>query len=326
MSERSPQYRNICYTVNREEEAPLRLLDEQHHTWQHVKYNIYQREMGTNEHFQGYMELSQSKTYEAMHKMEGLETAHFEARRGKAAQAAHYCRKPVQGCECNQCIEERREPTYIEGPWEFGEISHQGQRSELLEIQRELDSNTSLKRISQDHFGEYVKFNKAFVSYKRLNSKKRDFKPLVILICGNSGTGKSRFATQLGHYLGSFYKVPDKHTGFWCDDYDGEDVFFIDEMNGNKCTPEFFNGLIDRYEFVVPAHGSAGHQLTSKIIIIASNYAPKFWWKRRGADQLYQTMRRIDWVMPFIFPNRPKLPQFVRVNGVSELINERFAV
>ncbi len=326
MSDRAPQYRNICYTINVDGEELMPLLDETHDTWQHVKYNVYQREIGEHEHFQGYMELTQSKTFEALHMMEGLERGHFEKRRGNAKQARHYCVKPEEGCECNICKEERAAPTYIEGPWEFGEISHQGQRADLIEIQRDLDRGVSLRQISKTNFPEFVRFGNAFKNYKRMNSVKRDFKSLVILICGNSGTGKSRFATQLGKYLGSFYKVPDKHTGFWCDDYDGEDVFFIDEMNGNKCTPEFFNGLIDRYEFVVPAHGSAGHQLIARYIIIASNYAPKFWWKKRNADQLHQTMRRIDWVMPFIAPNRPKVPEFVRVNGVSELLNNRFAL
>lgn len=324
MSDRPPRYRNVCYTVNKQGEDPLLLLDETHPTWQHVRYNIYQREQGSNEHFQGYLELTTPKTYEALHDLEGLETAHFEARRGTAKQARHYCMKEDPTCDCNICIAERAAPTFVEGPWEFGEMSHQGQRADLMEIQRDLDRGVSLQQISRNNFPEFVRFGSAFKNYKRMNTAKRDFKPLVILICGPSGTGKSRFAHKLGKMLGSFYKIPDKHTGFWCDDYDGEDVFFIDEMNGNKCTPEFFNGLIDRYEFVVPSHGSAGHQLISRYIIIATNYAPKYWWKKRNADQVKQTMRRIDWVMPFIAPIRPKLPQFVRVNGISESVNVRF--
>lgn len=297
---RDPQYRNICFTVNAEGEEPLLLLDMLHSSWQHVKFCVYQRELGSNEHFQGYLELTTPKSYSALHALEGLETAHFEKRGGSAKQADHYCRKAVPHCECNCCVKERAAPTYLEGPWEFGEISKQGQRSELMEIQKELDKGAAIKRVAVDHFPEFVRFGRAFKDYKRIVSAKRDFKPLVILLCGGSGTGKSRTATLLGKALGSFYKVPDKHSGFWCDDYDGEEVFFIDEMNGSKMTPEFFNGLVDRYEFVVPSHGSAGTQLIARYIIIASNYTPRVWWKRRSLDQQKQTMRRIDLVIPFV--------------------------
>ncbi len=98
-----------------------------------------------------------------------------------------------------------------------------------------------MKRIAEDHFPEYIRFHKAFRDYRRITTVARDFKPFVVVICGPSGVGKTRFATNLGHKLGSFYRVPNKHTGLWCDDYDGQEVFFLDEMNGNKCTPEFFN-------------------------------------------------------------------------------------
>lgn len=321
---RAPQHRNICFTVNQDGEHPLLLLDTEHESWQHVKYCVYQRELGSHEHFQGYLELTTPKSFEALHALEGFETAHFEKRRGSAKQADHYCRKAVVSCDCNACTAELAEPTYVEGPWTFGEMSRQGQRSELIEIQKELDTGASLKRISQEHFPEYVRFSRGFTSYKRLIAVKRNFKPFVMLLCGPSGTGKSRFATMLGHKLGSFYKVPDKHTGFWCDDYDGEECFFIDEMNGSKMTPEFFNGLIDRYEFVVPAHGSAGHQLVAKYIIIASNYAPKFWWKRRNDDQVKQTMRRIDWVMPFIYPGYKRVVRPPAVNWTGPPVNTDF--
>lgn len=303
MSQRAPQHRNICFTVNADGEEPLLLLDPLHETWNHVKFCVYQREMGSHEHFQGYLELTTPKTYDALHNLEGLETAHFERRRGTAKQAEHYCMKPVDGCECNVCITERNSPTYIEGPWFHGERSQQGQRSELLEIQRDLDAGASMKRVAQTNFPEFVRFGKAFKDYKRLTAPKRDFKPYVWLFVGHAGTGKTRTATTLGKALGSFYRVPDKHTGFWCDDYDGEEVFFIDEMDGNRMTPNFFNALIDRYECVVPVHGGAGHQLISKHIIIASNYTPRVWWKNRNKEQQRQTMRRIDFVIPMF--NKP---------------------
>lgn len=319
---RAPRHRNICFTINADGENPLLLLDFEHDTWQHVKFCVYQRELGSHEHFQGYMEFSEQMTFSAIVAMEGMEHAHLEARRGSAKQASHYCRKPDPTCDCNVCNAERAEPTYVEGPWEFGVMSAQGQRAELMEIQRELDRGASLLRIATEHFPEYVRFSKAFIDYSRLISEKRDFKPVVLLLVGPSGTGKTRTALRIARYLGSVYLVPSKHTGFWCDDYAGEDVFMIDEMNGDKMKPEFFNGLVDRYEFVLPIHGQGGHQFNSKYIIICSNYAPKFWWKRRSENQVYQTMRRIDWVMKFIPPKPRLIAPVFRMLGRSHLLSD----
>lgn len=242
--------------------------------------------------------------------MAGLEDAHFQKRFGTAKQAAHYCMKPVDGCDCPHCRKELETPTKLEGPWIFGEMSAQGQRADLLEIKREIDRGASLKRIAMDNetFPTWIKHAKGFETYKRISTAPRSQKPLVILFVGPSGTGKTRTAAKLGRMLGTFYKVPPKHTGFWCDDYASEDVFLIDEMNGHKMSPEFFNELCDWEPMNVPSHGSAGHQFTSKYLFITSNYHPKYWWKKRNPDQVKQTMRRIDLVFKFIPPKAPPPP------------------
>nr|WAE42805.1 MAG: replication associated protein [Cressdnaviricota sp.] len=300
---RAPTHRNLCFTINAKEGVDLRLLDFTHPTWTNVRYCVYQREMADHEHFQGYIEFTSQKSFDAVHAMEGMERAHLEPRRGNAKQADHYCRKPVVGCLCNQCSEELAHPTYLEGPWEFGVMSHQGQRADLMEIQRELNKGVSLKRIALEFFPEWVRFGKAFKDYKRIIAEPRDFKPLVILVVGPSGKGKSRFAHRLAHYLSppdeDYYIVPEKTTGTcWMDDYDQNRVFFMDEMDGSRMRPTFFNGLVDRYPFVVPAHGGAGSHMNARIMIFVSNYLPKFWWKNRSPDQIKQTMRRIDLVWP----------------------------
>lgn len=296
-----PKYRNICFTVNAQDGVELRLLDFAHPTWAKVKYLIYQREMGEHEHFQGYMELTAQLSFKQLHKLEGLERAHFEKRLGSAKQAIHYCSKPHEGCTCNQCLSEAESPTFLEGPWIFGEANAPGQRTELLLIQADLNRGKSLKRIAQDNFPEFIRFGRAFKEYRRVNQEPRNFKPVVILLVGRPGAGKSRFGLKLAEMLGQrTYIVPDKHSGFWCDDYDGEDVFFMDETDGSRFKPTFFNGLVDRYPFVVPAHGHAGSQLVAKYMVFCSNYLPKYWWKKRSPLQLEQTLRRIDIIIPFV--------------------------
>lgn len=333
-----------CYvvTVFAQKGKQLRLLDPS--TWPHVTYFVYQRELcprTSREHFQGYMELDSQVRFETLQQQcEGLETAHFESRKGTQTHAIAYAIKPDVWKGYTKFTDDE---TRIEGPWFFGEPKHQGQRADLLEIQRDIRDGHSNKRVAQDHFPEWVRYGKSFREYKRLTTKPRDFKTITILIVGPSGLGKSNFGTRLAKYLNiegrcdelTFpelgyhpdfnpvirgitltddsplpYFMPEKHTGFWADDYDSEPVFFIDEFGGDRCRPTFFNGLADRYPFVVPAHGSAGHQMVAKYLVICSNYAPKYWWKNRNADQLKQTTRRIDALIKLI-PQREPQPTVV---------------
>jgi len=304
---RAPRHRNVCFTINGDAARELRLLDMEHETWQHVKYCVYQREMGSHEHFQGYMELTTAKTYDQIHQMEGMESAALFARRGPAVKAAHYCKKPVLGCTCDHCDEERADPTKLEGPWEFGIMSAQGQRADLLAIKLDIDRRVSMKRIAEnpETFPTWVKHHRALEIYEHMVAPARTQKPTVFLVIGPSGTGKSRTSWNIARRLGTVYKVPPKSSGFWCDGYRYEDVFFIDEMSGSKMTPEFFNELCDWEQMDVPVHGAQGRQFNSKYIFICTNYHPKYWWKKRSADQLKQTMRRIDVIWKMFPPRAP---------------------
>jgi len=302
----APRVRNVVFTINAPAEEPMLLLDPRHPSWTHVKYLVYCREMGSHEHFQGYLELDTPQTYEALHAYEGLERARFDKRRGTAKQADHYCRKPVSGCECPHCDDERASPTHLEGPWDFGELSHQGARADLLEVKRELDRGTPLKRIADEFFPEWVRFGKSFTEFKRQHTAPRNFKSVCIVFVGPSGEGKSRTMFTLAPMLGSVFVTPAKKgSGLYFDDYDGQDVLLIDEFDGSNMPPTFFNLLVDRYQCTLPCHGGAGHQMVSKFVFIGTNYLPKFWWKKRSAVQVKQTMRRIEVLIPMFHRLQP---------------------
>jgi len=299
------QARNYCFTIAASDAVPdgPALLDpELFPPW--LSYVVYQREIGeeTNRmHFQGYLECVGKKSYAQIQAVPGFEGAHLEQRRGTQQQAIAYATK---------------EDTRVEGPWEHGTKKSQGSRSDLAETQESIKAGYSIKRLAEEHYGTMIRYGKAIKEYKRTVTEPRDWKPFVILVVGPSGTGKSRFATRLAKCFGTVYKLPMKNSGPWFDDYDNEDVLFMDEFDGSVMRPNFFNELNDRYECVVPAHGSAGHQMVSRVHIIVSNYAPKYWWKKRSADQLKQTTRRIDWICKLI-PFKPKKNPV----GYSELLS-----
>jgi len=275
-----------------------RLLDPEQ--WPMCKYCIYSLELTFSEdaatenfHFQGYLELNGVHRFTALQKMPGLESAHFEPRRGSQADNIKYCSKDDE--------------THLEGPWVWGEPARQGQRSDLLEIQIKLDNRVSLTTLADDHFGSFIRYGKAFKEYKRQRTTPRNFKSKTFLFVGPPGKGKSTLMKLIASQLGTSYKVPQKKgSGLYFDDYDGQDVLILDEMNGNKMCPEDFNSLVDEHEHVLTIHGGAGHQMVSKYIFIGSNYAPQFWWKKRSASQLYQTTRRIDVVFKVGLKDMPR--------------------
>jgi len=82
--------------------------------WPDVAFAVWQMELcpTTNRiHYQGYIEFVGKKSWSWIQQnCEGLETAHFEQRKGSQAEARRYCMK---------------EDTRIDGPWEFGEKREQ---------------------------------------------------------------------------------------------------------------------------------------------------------------------------------------------------------
>lgn len=267
---RPPRYRNICFTINADARHLLRLLDFGHPTWSHVKYCIYQREMEAHEHFQGYMEFTDQLSFAQIHKMEGLEGGHFERRFGSAKQARHYCMKPVVNCACDHCVKELRRPTKLEGPWEFGEMSHQGLDTALRDVQLDVKRGKRMRDVWEDDYATMVRFHKGIYEGARICTPKRKNFTQVIVILGYSGSGKSALADQM---------CPDaywKPAGKWWNDYDRDDVIW-DEFSGASSS---YRDLLRVFDWTPLALETKGGyvQFTARLLIITTNYHPSEWY------------------------------------------------
>lgn len=269
---------HVFFTLNN----PTALLDYPTLEKQGVTFLIYQKEKGDEEgtpHFQGVFSLKSQQRLSALKKLPGLEKAHFE-RVKHFGKAVNYCKK---------------EATRIEGPWEHGTCQGRGQghRADLDDIQARLNNREPLLEIAQDNFQQFLQYGKRWEHFIDLQMKVRSTPPTVLLFVGPSGTGKTRTAMAIAEAYGTVYKAPaPKGSGWYCDGYAQQDVFIIDEMDGNVMTPTRFNLLCDRYPEQISYHGGQ-RQFNSPLIIITSNYLPKSWWKNRNDAQVTQTTRRI---------------------------------
>jgi len=272
--------------------------------WEKVTYLVYQEELGASgtPHLQGYVEFSCARTLATVRELDGLSGAHFEVAKGSPEQNQTYCKK-----------EEGR----LGGPYEFGEVSKgQGARNDLVVVRDAIRDGATVAELYDEHFAPFVRFERAFLNYKRFCQSPRDFKTFVVLLVGTPGTGKTRFAHMLMDMLGvSKYVVPPpKGSGLYFDQYMGETSCLVDEMDGHVMTPTFFNLLCDRYPLTVPVHGTAGLQFVSRFLVFTTNYHPKYWWKRGvNLEALY---RRVDLMIKFI-PPKPRVvrPSVIFVNG-----------
>lgn len=269
-----------------------------------LAYCIYQEEVGDSgtPHLQGYLQFTRKQRGSQLRKIEQLAGAHFEPARGSLAENKVYCSK-----------EEGR----LGGPYEWGEAitTGQGARSDLLRVKRLIDDGATHEQMWDAEFNSMVRYHKSFTVYKRVKTPRRNHQMTVFLFVGTPGTGKTRTAVTLAQFLGSYYMVPpSKGSGLYWDDYDGQETVIIDEMDGNRMTPTFFNLLLDRYPLEVPVHGSAGHQFTSKYIIICSNFMPSQWWKK-GTFNLAALERRVTRVVKFIYAPAPLLSGPDRAGG-----------
>lgn len=118
----SGQYRHQCFTYWKPDDGELPSPDEFIESFKdaRVRFVIFQLEKGKKSgrlHYQGYAEFTTTMRMAALQKL--APKAHWKARRGTAQQAADYCRK---------------DDTKVDGPWEYGDMSRPGTRSDRINV------------------------------------------------------------------------------------------------------------------------------------------------------------------------------------------------
>lgn len=284
--EENGRSRNWCFTINNpttEPEEIIRVLEP------NVKFAIFQFEKGESgtKHYQGYLRWNENTRLSALKKLEGdFARAHFKIAKGNEQQNIVYCTK---------------QDTRIDGPWEIGERSHQGKRTDLDSVVDLIKSGATLKRVAEECPREFIKYPRGIKEYMgAINERNpRDFETELWVFYGAPGTGKSYAANQMARPHGAF--TPNFGvSGIWWDGYNGQEFVLFDEF---KCNIPLglLKRLADRYECTVDIKGLAAVQFTSRVIIITTNLDWDFWYVSEKISQVERDAlrRRIRFMARF---------------------------
>jgi hypothetical protein len=214
---RRPEGKYWCFTINEPEDYDIP------RSWSNVKYCVWQAEVGKsgNEHLQGYVVFWKKLRLSALKKL--CYEAHWEQRRGSHGEAKAYCSKA---------------DNVIDGPWEIGSDvdvpNGSGARMDVLALKRDLDAGMCMREISDKHPLEFFRYERGIRSYIALHSEHRKFefgeKPLIFILTGPSGTGKTRFVMECFPEAYWLSKPNGVNGQVWFDGYQGEQVLVVDEF------------------------------------------------------------------------------------------------
>lgn len=288
----SPMSRNFVITVFPEYENEDSVPQLNPEDWDKCRYFIWQLEMAPSTgkyHYQAYLETTAAVRFSAIQKWEGMEKAHIEKRKGSPGQAIHYCKKPVEGCNCDKCEKERTVPTKVDGPWEFGDHVEQGNRTDLDIIHAMCKSNQPLKDIIEYSPSNFIRYHTGISKLRSIYAVPRDFKSRVYFIFGPTGCGKSSMAREL---VGPTAKWKQPSTIWWPSDYDGTEDVVIDEFKGWMRYSDLLRAM-DQFPLQVETKGGQVN-FAPKNLVITSNVIPTAWYKAETHFSWKEWARRVD--------------------------------
>lgn len=249
--------------------------------WPHMRYCIFQLELSETgrPHYQGYVEFGQPKRLGALQKMDGLEGAHFEQRKGTRDQARNYCRK----------LETRISEPEVYGDWLAG-VTDKIDHFAMKELIKEGKSD---KEIYEDHPHFYIRYHQVLPKVRMMYAAPRENKTHVTLIYGSPGCGKTHYANNL--VPNAYWKQP--HTKWW-DGYSGNQDIVIDDFKGWLAYTHMLR-IMDKYPLMVEVKGSNLNFNPPKLVITCSTL-PWTWYSNDVPFKWHEFARRVDRFLAYV--------------------------
>lgn len=272
MSQRQSKY--WCWTLNNPteaEEQAIKIAATEEKT--PIAYLVYGREVGSSgtRHLQGYLELRRKLRLVSAKRVLGPERAHLEPRMGSASQAADYCKKDGDVVEYGTCS-----------------VPQQGKRNDLEALKETIDSGGNLRDVAEEHFGQFLRYERAIKAYLELRSVPRSWKTRVRIFWGPTGVGKTRRAVDLAD--GDFWIYS---SDGWFDGYLGQQTVIFDDFGGHEFKLTYLLKLLDRYPMRVRIKGGFVNWCPLEVII-TSNIDPEEWYPNAKPESKAALFRRFD--------------------------------
>ena len=249
---------------------------------------------GSTPHLQFFMRFTKEVTFNPDWKAHcGLSRAHFKPCDATNQENWNYCMKLTSRKEAHN-PEWGEEVWFTVGNPEDGDLGKQGQRTEIEEIKKRIIDGWSLDKIIAAYPLCYCKFHagidKMFVA---LQPRRARIYPRVLVLYGETGTGKSRMAHELCESLEENYFQKDPSMDKWWSGYSNQKVMMIEEFTGNIPLKTFLQ-LLDCYPLQVQTKGSSC-KVQATTIVICSSIPPWEWYQNmdHAEGKIAQLQRRI---------------------------------
>jgi hypothetical protein len=249
-----------------------------------VRYIVFQLEQGEQTgalHFQGYLQLRGRVGMRFLRTLLGA-SVHVEVQRGTNQQANDYACK---------------EATRVDGPWTWGEyVGGQGARTDLAEA-AQLLKDQGMRAVAEELPTVFVKYHRGLAALRDILQEKRSQPPVVTVMWGPTGCGKSRAVFEASPNVYNCMYAPQRGT-MWFDGWNGECDLLFDEFDPSLWPIQKMLRIMDRYPMQVPRKGGS-ITITNgcEHIYLVSNVSPVHWY--RDVDQAVRLAfaRRVsEWI------------------------------
>lgn len=222
-----------------------------------------------------------------------------------------------------ECSEDHRLSTpFFFGGFSYEEIAKKQETTGSI-VMRLLYCGSTLEDIRDLFPTYYIQFGTRLSQiYNEIQEKYYSQMPIVREVhwyYGESGSGKSFKA--LSENLGRMYTPTYGNSGIWFDNYNGEEVLFLDDLRSHNIAYNKLLQMLDVQPFKCEGKGAKGVYARWKKIIITCPYAPEEFYSEnvyKEENDIVQVTRRIHLCINFRVGEKP----LVRWDKRDEIPNQ----